>query len=159
MIILTLFLSSHPRFRSYFLSLLSSLRLVLCEPGRLFHRSDSKSSLDIGVVPCTNRRAVAVRCGGGTGGGAAGAAGAGGDTSGGPFSGGSRGRGSRGGRRGVGDGGDGAVGRMDMAHFSGNGGGGQPVKKKGKLYGHVWIQKLSSKTGDNVKVRTVLTGE
>ena len=40
------------RFRGYFQALMSSMRLLCCEPGRfLFKRSDSKSSLDIGVRP------------------------------------------------------------------------------------------------------------
>ena len=39
------------RFRGYIKALMSSVRLVCCEPRRLFRRSNSKSSLDIGVVP------------------------------------------------------------------------------------------------------------
>lgn len=58
-------LSSHPspyaallvtsyvyRFRGYFQALMSSAKVLLCHPGRLFlRRSESKSSLDIGVRP------------------------------------------------------------------------------------------------------------
>ncbi|TRY61235.1 hypothetical protein TCAL_03201 [Tigriopus californicus] len=45
------------RFRGYFLALISSIRLIICQPSRLFKRSDSKSSLTIGVVP-VNRGVV-----------------------------------------------------------------------------------------------------
>ena len=40
------------RFRGYFKALMSSVRLVCCQPGRFFlKRASSKSSLDIGVRP------------------------------------------------------------------------------------------------------------
>eukprot|EP00095_Tigriopus_kingsejongensis_P002266 maker-scaffold633_size121756-snap-gene-0.27 protein:Tk02266 transcript:maker-scaffold633_size121756-snap-gene-0.27-mRNA-1 annotation:"tachykinin-like peptides receptor 86c" len=45
------------RFRGYFLALMSSIRLIICQPSRLFKRSDSKSSLTIGIVP-VNRGVV-----------------------------------------------------------------------------------------------------
>merc|ERR1711974_389887 len=47
------------RFRAYFRALVCSLRMIICQPVSLFRgrRSESKSSLEIGIVP-TNRGVV-----------------------------------------------------------------------------------------------------
>merc|ERR1712083_17405 len=49
------------RFRGYFQALMSSAKVLFCHPRSLFHRSDSKSSLDIGVRPIRPMYAGVVR--------------------------------------------------------------------------------------------------
>ena len=46
------------RFRGYFRTVMSSLYMLCCDPARLLFRSNSASSLDIGVVPIDRRRGV-----------------------------------------------------------------------------------------------------
>ena len=92
------------RFRSYFLSLLSSVRLMFCDlPAacrRHRGRADSKSSLDIGVV---HMNGLERRMGGGGGG--------------------NSGGGGGGGRR--------APAALDLAHFSGAGAGAAAAASSG----------------------------
>ena len=49
------------RFRGYFQALMSSAKVLFCHPRSLFQRSDSKSSLDIGVRPIRPMYAGVVR--------------------------------------------------------------------------------------------------
>ena len=49
------------RFRGYFQALMSNVQALVCHPRSLFHRSDSKSSLNIGVRPIRPMYAGVVR--------------------------------------------------------------------------------------------------
>ena len=49
------------RFRGYFQDIMSNVQALVCHPRSLFHRSDSKSSLNIGVRPIRPMYAGVVR--------------------------------------------------------------------------------------------------